>query len=231
MSLSLPPPIHTFSPPFPVSSLALVQCAAGKYSSIAGCQPCPAGLYGSTAGLVSSTCTGPCTAGYTCPSGSSSPTASICAAGTYSLASSASCTSCPAGTYGSVSGLSSAACSGSCYAGYTCAAGSTSATSVQCPAGWYSLAGSGVCTACPAGTYGAVAGLTIAACSGACAVGRFGANTNQTTSTCDGACLVEYTCAAGSTDEYGAPTAVQRYLHTWALVTPGVGLACTMCLS
>ena len=201
-----------------------MQCAAGKYNAGAGvgCLSCLAGQHGSTAGLVTAACSGPCTAGYACAAGSISPTASICVVGTYSLAGAAVCSNCPAGTFGSTQGLTSAVCSGGCTAGYACPAGSTSATSVQCPLGWYSLAGAGVCTACPPGTYGATAGLTTAACSGICAAGRFGANTNQTASACDGACLVEYTCAAGSTDEYGAPTAVQRYLHSWALVTPGV---------
>jgi hypothetical protein len=132
-------------------------------------------------------------AGYACPAGSSSPTTTPCAAGTYSLAGSGTCTNCPAGTFGSTTLLSSAACSGACAAGrygdaagqltnqcvgacaagYACPAGSTSATATSCPAGSYSTGGQGSCTLCPPGTFGSTVRLTSAACSGLCAAGKW----------------------------------------------------------
>jgi hypothetical protein len=68
---------------------------------------------------------------YACPAGSTSPTASMCAAGQFSAAGAGLCTVCSAGKY--------------------CPPGSRLETS--CPAGTYSLAGAAVCKACPAGTY------------------------------------------------------------------------------
>ena len=44
---------------------------------------CPAGRFGATSALSSQECSGPCTVGYECPSGSTVSTASICPAGFY----------------------------------------------------------------------------------------------------------------------------------------------------
>ncbi len=95
-------------------------CPMGTYGastglSTAACSgPCDPGRYGNVAGAASSQCAGACSAGYACPSGSTSPTQSACPAGTFSVVGSASCTSCPAGTYGSSPALGTAACSGLC---------------------------------------------------------------------------------------------------------------------
>ena len=146
-------------------------CVAGKYAlSGAGvCIDCPGGVYGSTPGASSATCSGSCAAGYACPPGSTSPTVSVCMPGTYSTGGSAQCLPCPVGTYGTSQGLSSplctapcpsgtygatsgqstAGCSGECPAGFACGVGTVNATSFPCAPGTYSLAGSRNCTLCP----------------------------------------------------------------------------------
>ncbi len=75
-------------------------CLAGTYSvgGSASCTPCPGGRFGNATLLTASTCSGACTAGYACPTGSTNGTAQVCPAGTYSLAGSASCVTCPTGT-------------------------------------------------------------------------------------------------------------------------------------
>jgi hypothetical protein len=77
-----------------------------------------------------------CSAGYFCPTGSSSPTANACSLGTYtdstSLVSQSQCTTCPAR--------------------YMCSSvPRTTAQMAPCTVGYYCPAGSSVGTACPAG--------------------------------------------------------------------------------
>jgi hypothetical protein len=105
-----------------------VACPAGKYSlgGAGSCTNCPAGVYGSMEGAVSSSCTGPCDPGYACPAGSANATAVACPAGQYSTGGAGSCTSCPAGTYGFTTGLTTASCSGTCL--YACPTGSIYST-------------------------------------------------------------------------------------------------------
>ena len=158
---------------------ACVNCSAGLYGNSsamtnASCSgPCNAGRYGRVSGLTTSSCTGPCGAGYACPAGSTSSTANICLAGTYSLSGWAACVNCTAGwygassaltgascsgpcdpgRYGSVSGLTTQSCSGPCAAGYACPAGSTNASVTACSPGTYSVGNAGVCSPCDAGKY------------------------------------------------------------------------------
>lgn len=98
-------------------------CPLGSYcpasSSVA--TACAAGLYGSTTALATSSCTGPCTAGYWCPLGASSATANACAAGYYCPPAAGAAIACPLGTYASVTRSTTAACGGQCSAGrYGC---------------------------------------------------------------------------------------------------------------
>ena len=101
-------------------------CGAGRYQAGGGqagttqCTDCPAGRYGATPGLSSSDCTGPCSKGYYCPAGSTTPQAKAC----------------PAGTIGDQEGLASPSCAGPCPAGYYCPAGTTTPTKL-CPAGYF----------------------------------------------------------------------------------------------
>jgi hypothetical protein len=55
-----------------------VVCQVGSYCSSGISILCPAGTYGSTAGLTELSCSGPCKPGYFCPQGSTSPTLYQC---------------------------------------------------------------------------------------------------------------------------------------------------------
>lgn len=159
----------------PTGSANATLCLPGRYSSsgAAVCLNCTAGRFGQGQGLTSSLCTGPCSAGYACPAGSPTATASSCAVGKYSEAGASLCTDCPEGTYGAVQGLATPLCTGLCAAGYACAPGSTNATAAACAQGKYSLAGAAACTSCPAGSYGETAALNTSACSGQCTAGYY----------------------------------------------------------
>eukprot|EP00947_MAST-08B_sp_MAST-8B-sp1_P002249 g2249.t1 len=60
-------------------------CPAGMYCSQGVAHLCPAGRYGSAAGLTDPNCSGPCGQGFACPEGSTSPDAKtgVCQAGYY----------------------------------------------------------------------------------------------------------------------------------------------------
>ena len=62
------------------TSSTQIVCPIGKYCPGGVGAPilCPAGTYGATTALPSSGCTGPCTGGYWCADGSTSPTQYIC---------------------------------------------------------------------------------------------------------------------------------------------------------
>jgi hypothetical protein len=156
------------------------------------CIQCGPGRFGATGTpLTVNTCSGPCSAGYACPAGSTNNTAIVCVAGQYSVASSGSCTQCPAGTYGTGDGLS--ACTGVCSAGFACPAGSTTPTATECPAGQYSTEGAASCIPCPSGSYGETPRLSTAveACNGTCAPG--------------------YACGPGSTNGTASPCPAGQY--------------------
>ena len=53
-------------------------CPVGYYCSVGVRNPCPAGSYGNTTGLSSSSCNGPCAPGYYCAIGSTSSTQFPC---------------------------------------------------------------------------------------------------------------------------------------------------------
>lgn len=109
----------------PVSSLFCV--VWGQY-------PCPSGFYGEAPGLVAANCTGPCSLGYECPAGSTSPTTGLCPLGYYCAGGPKR--PCPPGRYSSVTGtVSLDAC-------VPCGAGTFSAT--------VAATGPGTCTACAA---------------------------------------------------------------------------------
>jgi hypothetical protein len=184
------------------AAAACVACSAGRYGSTAGLQtaecsaPCPSGRFGSTAGATTDVCSGDCDAGYTCPSGSTVATASMCPAGTYSLAGAAECTPCAAGTYSGTAARPSP-CSSPCTAGHACPAGS--AVAIICPAGQYSLASAASCSLCPPGRYGLSPGTVSQACDAPCPVGRYGALGGLSSAECSGECEAGFNCPPGST--------------------------------
>jgi hypothetical protein len=142
-------------------------CAAGKYNpspggaSSAACLPCPEGTYGATAGLTTAACTGPCSAGYYCPAGSTSATQIACPSGSYCMEGARA--SCPPGTTSASNATELSACA-PCPAGSYCPGG---AASIPCPAGSFSAtaAFTATCSRCPMGTFAAAAGaLNCTAC-------------------------------------------------------------------
>jgi hypothetical protein len=68
-------------------------CAAGQYSlaQASSCTPCPAGRFGSTHGLTDASCSGPCSAGFSCGAGSTNATAAACPVGRFSQPGASAC--------------------------------------------------------------------------------------------------------------------------------------------
>ena len=122
----------------PAASGSATVCPAGTYGSTttlttSSCTgQCSAGYYGSSTGQTAATCNGACTAGYYCTAGSTSATQNVCGTGKYCPAGSSGTTNCAAGYYGSSTTNSVSTCNGACTAGYYCTAGSTSATQNTC---------------------------------------------------------------------------------------------------
>ena len=161
-------------------------CPPGTYTNAAGefaCKTCNAGRYSDTPSSNTSLCTGPCSAGFYCPSSTAvtSPTFLACPPGTYSLSGAWRCLPCPAGRFGNTSAQSFASCSGVCNTpGRYCPAASTSASGVLCPAGTYSVSGATACAACPASAPHSPAGSTssaacVACTASTCVNGEYGA--------------------------------------------------------
>lgn len=102
-------------------------CPAGYYCPTGSCEDkrflCPAGRYGSSAGLTDATCNGPCSAGYFCEAASTSPVQKACPTGSYCVAGSGAPTPCPAGTYQANTAQSSCT---PCGLGFTSFPGNTS---------------------------------------------------------------------------------------------------------
>jgi hypothetical protein len=73
-----------------------------------------AGKFGSTTGLTSALCSGDCSAGFTCPAGSTTSAVTQCPAGQWSGVGAVTCSACDPGRFGSIAGLSSSSCSGGC---------------------------------------------------------------------------------------------------------------------
>jgi len=84
-----------------------VECPLGAYCSEGVIYDCPAGRYGITTRLESSDCSGPCQAGFYCPSGSVTRNELPC----------------PKGRYGNKEGLATQTCSGACQNPIYCLAG------------------------------------------------------------------------------------------------------------
>jgi hypothetical protein len=116
-------------------------CPAGSYciaGSAAPTAPCPGGSWsaaGDPGSRPSGVCAGTCSAGYYCPTGSTSGNVTVCPRGSFCPAASGAPVPCPAGVWGARLGLSTAVCDGACGLGYVCGAGST--TPAVCPAGYY----------------------------------------------------------------------------------------------
>lgn len=97
-------------------AIACSSCPAGSYGSTAGLTSatcsglCPAGTYGATAGLTTAACSGRCAAGSFCPGGSTSASEIQCQPGTYSSAGARGPTDCLACPRGSIPNPQQSAC-------------------------------------------------------------------------------------------------------------------------
>ncbi len=160
-------------------------------------------------------CSGACSPGFYCPSGSTLANAVPCPVGRYQDrlggGDVSNCTICPAGRFSNATALN-VTCPGQCSLGHYCPAGSTLATAVPCPLGRYR------------DTQGAGAE---ADCRG-CAAGRFGNTTGMTSPLCTGECRAGYYCPANSTLPTAVPCPGGRYS---AISGASSLLNCTSCPS
>ncbi len=175
-------------------------CPAGTYGDGVGpCASCPVGRHGSTPGLSSPACSGPCVAaaGSVCRSGATSATGTPCPSGSYADGLDA-CVLCPAGRYGGAAGLSAPTCTGPCAAapGRYCPSGAVSPEGVVCPAGTFSnTTGAVTCFPCAAGFAGLRRNQTSANCTGPCPIGRYSPAGAEECSLCPGrACARARAC-------------------------------------
>ena len=147
-------------------NVSQVACPLGMFcAGSVPASPCTAGFVGATVGQSSSNCSGPCSSGSYCPTGSS--TQRLCPVGFF-CPNPATIAPCDAGYFGSTGGQNTSTCSGNCTPGYFCPAGSKNSTAAICPTGSYCPLGSGAPILCPIGTFGNSTGLTTAACTGTC---------------------------------------------------------------
>lgn len=106
---------------YTVDNSMQVICPMGSYCLNGIKYYCLSGTFGSSVGLISSSCTDVCPVGYYCPKGSSKPI------------------ECPAGKFGNTTGLDSEECSGDCELGYWCTSGSISPRQNICDSGRYAV--------------------------------------------------------------------------------------------
>ncbi|ETW03965.1 hypothetical protein H310_04372 [Aphanomyces invadans] len=158
----------------PTRSLQL-PCDPGSYCANGVKTKCPAGSFGITLGLTSSSCSGTCPAGSYCPAGTVEP-----------LPCGHPSVMCPEG-----SAAPQAIASGFCGVGQTVL---TQTSSVVAPSGSYALEGQ--CYICPGGYFGASSGQTSLTCSGLCAAGYY--CPSGSTSATQVACGLNAYCPEGS---------------------------------
>ncbi|DAZ95639.1 TPA: hypothetical protein N0F65_002268 [Lagenidium giganteum] len=138
------------------------KCEPGFYCVQGVRTACPAGSFGNTSGLSTSSCSGLCPLGYYCPGGTNQPVpcpegtygatkglqdarcTDLCPIGFYCESATVTPNPCPSGTFGRVRGLTSRDCSANCTMttdrGYYCPLATTTPTpcgsvSVYCPTG------------------------------------------------------------------------------------------------
>jgi len=122
-------------------------CPVGTYCSGGLQYACPPGRFGSTEGLATRECTGPCAAGHYCEAGSTTPTQFVCG-GVHVF--------CPVG-----SEAPELALPGEFTVGPTVEMRSSTA---PCPSGSYCV--DGIPRPCPAGRFGCAARLGVTDCNG-----------------------------------------------------------------
>ncbi|KAH9111742.1 hypothetical protein AeMF1_013819 [Aphanomyces euteiches] len=150
-----------------------ILCPKGSYlnATLAKCLLCPAGTFGSSPGLTTSNCSGPCTAGFYCPLGSTSSTPQECGPPTYFCPSGAPVRQVVApGYYTTASSLARLGLDDS----LDLSAYQAAAAQLPCDRGYYCLRG--IRYACPPGTFGQTVGLQTSDCSGLCPPGTLTAS-------------------------------------------------------
>ena len=203
---------------------------------------CPAGTYGSKAGLdgtASNECT-TCTMGSYCAEGVTEPT--VCGKGMYSAAGamdagSPICEKCPTGHYCAYEATAPFATGGStdalaCGAGFICdIAGLVGVPEVpyhptySCPAGYYCLAGATVGTACATGTYNPSSGKEDPSSCLAVPAGYY-ADVEATTSIATNECPAGYYCLASAATSTANPCAAGTYRSLVGGQSPADCAAC-----
>ncbi len=138
------PPGTSFSSQYP--------CPNGTFSNLTGlsaeseCTSCTSGFYCSQPGITEPT--GPCSAGYTCLTGSitPSPLDGACPVGHYCPSGSTAPIPCPAGSYSpSILNRNVSSCI-TCPPGHYCPEASVNGTALECEAGFVCLSGASVAT-------------------------------------------------------------------------------------
>jgi hypothetical protein len=177
-------------------------CEPGYYCTMGIKYICPASTYGSTFGLTSSSCSGYCREGYTCPVGSTSATQVPCGLdqSVYCPFASSQNVIIPPGFYATLNGTITTRSSYlSCPPGYFCPG---DGSKQLCPAGRYSAFGSSTssCDGLSDPGYYTLAGST-SSTQNICPPGRFGTK-GSSSAYCTGACLKGYFCPAGSSSPF-----------------------------
>uniref|UniRef100_A0A0G4HJ42 Tyrosine-protein kinase ephrin type A/B receptor-like domain-containing protein n=1 Tax=Chromera velia CCMP2878 TaxID=1169474 RepID=A0A0G4HJ42_9ALVE len=210
----------------PLGSSTPVACPPGTFlastqnDALADCTTCTGGSYCESSGLTA--VTGPCSAGFYCPAGSSAfrPSGSICPAGSSCSAGVASPSGCSSGNYQPLTGQSSCdACPAgrycnstdalSCETGKYCTGSNTQASQSDCATGTFNdivgRSASSECQSCLPGTYCGSTGLS--APTGDCTAGYYctGGTTSATPSSNGGQCTTGTYCPTGSPEAVVCP--------------------------
>lgn len=199
----------------------------GYYTTAGSTKPikCPGGRYGSSIGLGTFECSGPCRDGYFCPSGSTQSDMYPCGGATYY---------CPLGN----------AMRFSINTGFYSGPEGTNERYryEQHPCGFGTYCIDGRRYPCPAGRYGNVTHMSNAECSGLCPLGqycllgsvlpidcpagRYGKDVGLVDSNCSGACQPGYWCPVRSTSSMQRICAAGRYGAEWGLTTDACNSLC-----
>jgi hypothetical protein len=140
-------------------------CEPGHYCVNGTRFKCPAGRFGARFGLLSSHCSGECSPGFFCPSGSSLPTQIQCGLRK------GSSVFCPAGSIRPLPASTGSYTVGGFERVIGLSSNATRTAQVPCEPGHYCV--EGVKRQCPEGTFGSDFSLSSESCSGLCAPGHF----------------------------------------------------------
>ncbi|ETV76523.1 hypothetical protein, variant 1 [Aphanomyces astaci] len=211
-----------------------IMCPRGSFWDGSACTLCPAGMFGATRGLISPLCSGPCSGGYFCPVGSTSPVQQQCGSPNYY---------CPPGTplrrtvatgYFTVKSTD-----GNGLDDFLMSEPYTSSAQVQCEVGHYCI--SGIQYQCPPGTFGQTRGLISKQCSGLCPPGTYcplasptpvpcppgfyGATSGLQTSLCSGVCPKANYCLLSTVTPEPCPAGL--FGNSTGLVSKQCSTTCT----